>query len=182
MTYSFCKDFLHWLLVSVTPEREISVTEVIGRLFEKEGKTRSLSQVNHLSSSKPAGLDYMCAIFNQAYHRYSLNYINALTYLESLRKHQEFCDFEKVDFLLVKFKFVTYVRNWNVNIQWCYRDPRCKKLQLTDFLVSPVHHIMKVPLIIKHIEERTDNPEEKAVISKVLDMKEASLSKLLSCT
>ena len=32
----------------------------------------------------------------QAYHRYALNYINALNYLESLRRHQEFCDFEKV--------------------------------------------------------------------------------------
>ncbi len=100
-------------------------------------------------------INYRLCTTLQAYHRYSLNYINALTYLESLRKHQEFCDFEK----------------------WCYRDPRCKKLQLTDFLVSPVHHIMKVPLIIKHIEERTDNPEEKVVISKVLEMKEASLSK-----
>ena len=33
---------------------------------------------------------------SQAYHRYALNYINALNYLESLRRHQEFCDFEKV--------------------------------------------------------------------------------------
>ena len=31
--------------------------------------------------------------------------------------------------------------------QWCNKDPRCKKLQLTDLLVSPVHHIMKVGVI-----------------------------------
>ena len=31
-----------------------------------------------------------------------------------------------------------------VQFQWCNKDPRCKKLQLTDLLVSPVHHIMKV--------------------------------------
>ena len=31
-----------------------------------------------------------------------------------------------------------------VNFQWCNKDPRCKKLQLTDLLVAPVHHIMKV--------------------------------------
>ena len=30
--------------------------------------------------------------------------------------------------------------------QWCNKDPRCNKLQLTDLLVSPVHHIMKVIL------------------------------------
>jgi len=123
--------------VSVGPEGELPVTTVIARLFEKEGRTRALSQ---------------------AYHRYALNYINALTYLESLRKHPDFCDFEK----------------------WCYRDPRCKKLQLTDFLVSPVHHIMKIPLVLKGLEERTESPEEKAVIGKVLEMKEASLSEYRS--
>jgi hypothetical protein len=32
-------------------------------------------------------------------------------------------------------------------LQWCHRDLRCKKLQLTDLLVSPVHHIMKIPLV-----------------------------------
>lgn len=45
------------------------------RVFEKSGKARVLSQ---------------------AYHRYALNYINALNYLETLRRQQEFCDFEKV--------------------------------------------------------------------------------------
>ena len=61
-------------------------------------------------------------------------------------------------------------------MQWCNRDPRCKKLQLTDLLVSPVHHIMKIPLVVRDIEARTEAPEEKAVIAKVLEMKEASLS------
>ena len=35
----------------------------------------------------------------------------------------------------------------DVLFQWCNKDPRCNKLQLTDLLVSPVHHIMKVKLI-----------------------------------
>ncbi len=80
VTHSFCKDFLHFLLALVGPDGELPVTEVMTRLFEKEGKTRSLSQ---------------------AYHRYALNYINALTYLESLRRHQDFSDFEKVCFNLL---------------------------------------------------------------------------------
>jgi ADP-dependent phosphofructokinase/glucokinase len=33
---------------------------------------------------------------SQAYHCYALNYINALNYLETLRRHVEFCEFEKV--------------------------------------------------------------------------------------
>ena len=34
--------------------------------------------------------------------------------------------------------------NFTKIVQWCNKDPRCNKLQLTDLLVSPVHHIMKV--------------------------------------
>ncbi len=34
--------------------------------------------------------------------------------------------------------------NCFIAVQWCNKDPRCKKLQLTDLLVAPVHHIMKV--------------------------------------
>lgn len=33
---------------------------------------------------------------SQAYHRYALNYINALNYLETLRRQGEFNEFEKV--------------------------------------------------------------------------------------
>ena len=59
----------------VGADGEMAVTEVMTRIFEKSGKARLLSQ---------------------AYHRYALNYINALNYLETLRRHQDFCDFEKV--------------------------------------------------------------------------------------
>ena len=75
VTHSFCKEFLHLLIAFVGPSGDLPVTDVLTRLFDKAGKARSLSQ---------------------AYHRYALNYINALNYLESLRRHQEFCDFEKV--------------------------------------------------------------------------------------
>merc|ERR1719266_805920 len=95
-------------------------------------------------------------LMSEAYHRYALNYINALNYLETLRRHQDFCDFEK----------------------WCNRDLRCKKLQLTDLLVSPVHHIMKIPLVVRDIQSRTENETERNVISKVLEMKEKSLQEL----
>ena len=39
---------------------------------------------------------FVYRVLSQAYHRYALNYINALNYLETLRRQQEFCDFEKV--------------------------------------------------------------------------------------
>ena len=40
---------------------------------------------------------------SKAFHRYALNYINALNYLETLRRQQEFSDFEKVTHSLVSF-------------------------------------------------------------------------------
>ena len=35
---------------------------------------------------------------------------------------------------------------------------------------------MKIPLVIREIESRTDDPEEKSVISRIHEMKEHSLS------
>ncbi|GIX76265.1 putative regulation of rho protein signal transduction [Caerostris extrusa] len=108
VTYAFCKEFLS-LILQKTTGGDIDTTEVLVKLFQKSSKAHALTQ---------------------AYHRYTLNYINALNYLETLRRQVEFNEFEK----------------------WCSRDVRCKKLQLTDLLVSPVQHIMRVPLILKDIE------------------------------
>jgi hypothetical protein len=63
-------------------------------------------------------------------------------------------------------------------MQWCNRDPRCKKLQLTDLLVAPVQHIMKVPLLLREIESRTEDVIEKEAVLKILDKEEASLREL----
>ena len=67
-----------------------------------------------------------------------------------------------------------------LSFQWCNKDVRCKKLQLTDLLVSPVHHIMKIPLVIRDIESRTDDIEEKTIITRIHEMKEHSLSELFT--
>ncbi len=40
---------------------------------------------------------------------------------------------------------------------------------------------MKIPLVIKDLEAKTDDPEEKALITRILEMKEASLSESLTC-
>nr|CAG4652110.1 EOG090X0BWU [Triops cancriformis] len=62
--------------------------------------------------------------------------------------------------------------------KWCNRDPRCKKLQLTDLLVAPVQHIMKVPLLLKEIEGRTENMEDRDAVNHILEREEASLREL----
>ncbi|XP_054164293.1 uncharacterized protein LOC128961975 [Oppia nitens] len=135
VTYAFCKEFLNVMLQYTNCGTDLNPTDVLVRLFQKSSKASSLTQ---------------------AYHRYTLNYINALNYLETLRRQVEFNEFEK----------------------WCNRDSRCKKLQLTDLLVSPVQHIMRVPLILKDIELRTEDLMEKELISSIIESEENSLREL----
>ncbi|XP_049954656.1 pleckstrin homology domain-containing family G member 7-like [Schistocerca serialis cubense] len=135
VTYAFCKEFISLMLENVGPNGDLPVTDVLVKLFQKSSQADSVSQ---------------------AYHCYALNYINALNYLETLRRHVEFCEFEK----------------------WCNRDPRCKKLQLTDLLVAPVQHIMKVPLILKEVETRTEEPAERELIAQILEVEENSIREL----
>ena len=85
VTYSFCKEFRHLLLGHVGPDGDVSVTTIMQRLFDL-----------NIGGSSKAAQNNRSVSLSQAYHRYALNYINALNYLESLRRHQEFCDFEKV--------------------------------------------------------------------------------------
>lgn len=79
VTYAFCKEFLSVILQQMN-QYDINATEALVRLFQKSSKAASLTQ---------------------AYHRYTLNYINALNYLETLRRQVEFNEFEKVIFLFL---------------------------------------------------------------------------------
>lgn len=134
--YDFCKEFLYIIMRTLkTRPEELNATDVLIKLYKKNPEIDKLRAV---------------------YHRYTLNYINALTYLESLRRQLEFVEFEK----------------------WSSRDVRCKKLQLTDLLVAPVQHIMRVPIILKDIESHTENQRDREEIRAILSVEEASLREL----
>ena len=77
VTYAFCKEFASLLTNLVTPEGDLPVSEILSNIFEQSSKAASVSK---------------------AFHRYALNYINALNYLETLRRHHEFSEFEKVPY------------------------------------------------------------------------------------
>lgn len=83
VTYAFCKEFASLLTNLVTPEGDLPVSEILSNIFEQSSKAASVSK---------------------AFHRYALNYINALNYLETLRRHHEFSEFEKVP-----YSHITYV-------------------------------------------------------------------------
>lgn len=134
--YDFCKEFLQIIIRTLkTQPEELNATDVLIKLYKHNPKIEHLRGI---------------------YHRYTLNYINALTYLDTLRRQVEFVEFEK----------------------WSSRDVRCKKLQLTDLLVAPVQHIMRVPIILKDIESHTEDLEDKKEIRAILAVEEASLREL----
>lgn len=182
------------MLYHITPEGDIHVADAMKRLFFHSAAALQLNENENVSINASHVLQpsTKAKLMSEAYHRYALNYINALNYLETLRRHQDFCDFEKVIFHLlfeldcwiktisyrkISFQILIFFLKCIEYKKWCNRDSRCKKLQLTDLLVSPVHHIMKIPLVVRDIQARTENENEKNVISKVLEMKEKSLRK-----
>jgi hypothetical protein len=50
---------------------------------------------------------------------------------------------------------------------------------LSVYLLFKTLLILQMPLVMKEIEAKTEDPLEKATISKILQMKELSLSKFL---
>ena len=100
VTYSFCKEFISLLLLHAQPAGDTRTTHILTKLFQKVMTTTRLHfllllLINYLFFSYEKSSK--AHVLSQAYHRYALNYINALNYLETLRRHMEFCEFEKVN-------------------------------------------------------------------------------------
>ena len=97
VTHSFCKEFLRIMLHHISPEGDIHVSDAMKRLFFHSTPLQLNSEMENVSfSSHLLQPSTKAKLMSEAYHRYALNYINALNYLETLRRHQDFCDFEKV--------------------------------------------------------------------------------------
>ncbi|CAE1176857.1 unnamed protein product [Acanthosepion pharaonis] len=79
-----------------------------------------------------------------------------MSYLEQLRRHEEFCEFEK----------------------WCEQDQRCNRLQIPDLLVAPIQHCTKLPLMLSNIRMYTEDEEEKQQITESIEKVENSLYEL----
>ena len=98
VTHSFCKEFLRIMLYHISPEGDIHVAEAMKRLFFHSTPLQLNDNVDNVSfNSHLLQPSTKAKLMSEAYHRYALNYINALNYLETLRRHQDFCDFEKVN-------------------------------------------------------------------------------------
>ncbi|KAL4225951.1 prolactin receptor [Mactra antiquata] len=134
VSYTFCKDFIASLLKDMRVT-DFGSTTVLIKAFQRFS--------NH---SKDGSV----------YHTYCLNYTNALSYLEKLRKNDDFCEFEK----------------------WCEQDQRCNRLQLADLLIGPMQHCTKLPLLLHNIQKYTEDIVEKKQIVESIEKVEMSLRQL----
>ncbi|XP_062585090.1 uncharacterized protein LOC134246745 isoform X3 [Saccostrea cucullata] len=134
VSYTFCKDFIA-TLVKAMSSTEFGSTTVLLKAFDR------------FSSHSKDG---------DVYHTYCLNYTNALTYLERLRRNDDFHEFEKA----------------------CCQDPRCQRLKLTDLLVAPLQHCTKLPLLLNNIRKYTEVEDEVDKLTESISRVEMSLQKM----
>ncbi|CAH8620535.1 unnamed protein product [Dicrocoelium dendriticum] len=92
----------------------------------------------------------------EVYHTYCLNYDSALVYLDTLRTNEQFTEYER----------------------WCEQDPRCRRLQLTDLLVAPIQHYMKIPLMLTGIRGYTADKAEQDMLQNCLEKVDKALKSL----
>ncbi|TPP62926.1 Pleckstrin domain-containing family G member 7 [Fasciola gigantica] len=112
----------------------------------------------------------------EVYHSYCLNYDSALSYLDSLRKVDHFNEFEKassnLEYSALDLSFFFKY------LKWCEQDPRCRRLQLTDLLVAPMQHYMKIPLLLASIRRYTADVSEREILTSCVNKVENSLKSL----
>lgn len=140
------------------------------------------------------------------YHTYCISYSKCLEYVEKLRKNENFVEFEKVVYIyavevlrnylylfksrkvfMLKLLFYRSRQHYSflwtlitkvISIfQWCSQDPRCRRLQLNDFLVAPMQHCTKLPLLLANIRKYTSSDYDKNILALTIGKVEISLRK-----
>nr|XP_054751886.1 uncharacterized protein LOC129257555 [Lytechinus pictus] len=91
-----------------------------------------------------------------AFSSYCMNYSGALLYLESLKKQDDFNEFCKI----------------------CEQDSRCKRLQLTDLLITPIQRITKYTLLLRDIRKCTSQTSEKELLDSTITSVESAIGDL----
>lgn len=122
------------------------------RVFQTEQPT----QFGSTASVVSAFTEFSRKVHPQ-YQKYCLNYSKALSYLDSLKKEEDFQEFMK----------------------WCESDTRCNRLQITDLLVAPLQHLTKYPLLLKNIRKRTaEGDKQHSSLSSIIKAVELSIKEL----
>ncbi|KRY36975.1 Pleckstrin homology domain-containing family G member 7 [Trichinella spiralis] len=148
ISYGFCNEFLH-LLIKSKEKNCFGSIKIIGTLLTRV-RVLLLVRIVVLWFFKNASIV-------DAYHTYCVNYKTALEYLENLRKTDDrFAILEKV----------------------CTGDLRCKRLQLEDFLISPLQRITRLPILIREVLKFTKDEQEIEILQTILDTIQESLQSI----
>ncbi|XP_072511671.1 pleckstrin homology domain-containing family G member 7 isoform X2 [Notamacropus eugenii] len=92
----------------------------------------------------------------QSHQIYCLNYTSAIFYLESLRQREDF----------------------GIYLKWCERHDQCKRLHLSELLVTPLHRLTRYPLLLKNIWRRSTDAREKITIYSLKEKVEKAICDL----
>lgn len=87
------------------------------------------------------------------YNEYCLNYQGAKEHLTALKENELFIEF----------------------IRLCEQDERCQRRKLEDFLVAPLQHLTKYPLLLKAIRKRTpkDDINNQLLTTTIFDIEQS---------
>ncbi|KRZ97465.1 Pleckstrin homology domain-containing family G member 7 [Trichinella sp. T8] len=163
ISYGFCNEFLH-LLIKSKEKNCFGSIKIIGTLLTRV-RVLLLVRIVVLWVTLFVGFSFLLFAFQffknasivDAYHTYCVNYKTALEYLENLRKTDDrFAILEKV----------------------CTGDLRCKRLQLEDFLISPLQRITRLPILIREVLKFTKDEQEIEILQTILDTIQESLQSI----
>ncbi|KRY15905.1 Pleckstrin homology domain-containing family G member 7 [Trichinella patagoniensis] len=160
ISYGFCNEFLH-LLIKSKEKNCFGSIKIIGTLLTRV-RVLLLVRIVVLWVTFFSFLLFAFQFFKNAsivdaYHTYCVNYKTALEYLENLRKTDDrFAILEKV----------------------CTGDLRCKRLQLEDFLISPLQRITRLPILIREVLKFTKDEQEIEILQTILDTIQESLQSI----
>ena len=79
-----------------------------------------------------------------------------------MRLHFESCQYQR----LVATVYI---------VQIVSQDSRCKKLQLQELLIAPLHRITRIPLLLKETRKQTVDLVERHKLDDIIDTMEESL-------
>ncbi|XP_074127258.1 pleckstrin homology domain-containing family G member 7 isoform X1 [Sminthopsis crassicaudata] len=92
----------------------------------------------------------------QSHQIYCLNYTSAIFYLESLRQREDF----------------------GIYLKWCEKHDQCKRLHLSELLVTPLHRLTRYPMLLKNIWKRSIDAREKITLYSLKEKVEKAIRDL----
>ncbi|XP_048466347.1 pleckstrin homology domain-containing family G member 7 isoform X2 [Rhincodon typus] len=91
-----------------------------------------------------------------SHQKYCLNYASANLYLNNLKMREDF----------------------GIFLKWCEQNEQCKRLHLSDLLVSPLQRLTRYPLLLRNLWKRSTETVEKQRIQAIIKQVDNSICDL----